>query len=136
MSRRKAALAAAMGVQRQRVNELCSSRTAMTAPTTLMLARVFGNSADFGPNAQRRSDLWEALCSSHEREPFERVRPLTTAARPAPGSPISQIGLSQKRRATRLSSDFGAPYFATGLRSASRMYCLPATAAISVFLSA
>ena len=43
----QAALAEAMGVQRKHVNELCNNRRAVTAPTALILARVFGNSPDF-----------------------------------------------------------------------------------------
>jgi addiction module HigA family antidote len=54
----QAALAERMGVQRKHVNELCNERRAVTAPTALILARVFGNSPDFWLNAQRRSDLW------------------------------------------------------------------------------
>ena len=53
------ALAEAMGVQRKHVNELCNDRRKAAAPTALILARVFGNSADFRLNVQRRSDLWE-----------------------------------------------------------------------------
>jgi addiction module HigA family antidote len=48
------ALAKAMGVQRKHVND----RRKVTAPTALILARVFGNSADFWLNVQRRTDLW------------------------------------------------------------------------------
>ena len=36
------ALAKAMGVQRKHVNELCNDRRNVTAPTALILARVFG----------------------------------------------------------------------------------------------
>src|SRR6266702_3947031 len=54
-------LAAAMGVQRKHVNELCNNRRSVTAPTALILARVFGNTAEFWLNVQRRNDLWEAL---------------------------------------------------------------------------
>jgi addiction module HigA family antidote len=56
------ALAKAMGVQRKHVNELCNDRRNVTAPTALILARVFGNSPDFWLNVQRRSDLWK-LCT-------------------------------------------------------------------------
>lgn len=45
-------LAEAMGVPRKHVNELCTGRRVLTAPTALMLARVFGNSADFWLNVQ------------------------------------------------------------------------------------
>lgn len=55
------ALAEAMGVERKLVNELCNDRRSVTADTALMLARVFGNSAEFWLNVQRRTDLWEVL---------------------------------------------------------------------------
>ena len=80
MSLTQGALAEAMGVQRKHVNELCNDRRAVTAPTALILARVFGNSPDFWLNVQRRTDLWEALHSPKERERIDRARPLTTAA--------------------------------------------------------
>jgi antitoxin HigA-1 len=70
------ALAAAMGVQRKHVNELCNNRRNVTAPTALILARVFGNSADFWLNVQRRSDLWEAMHSPSQRERIKRAKPL------------------------------------------------------------
>jgi addiction module HigA family antidote len=73
------ALAEAMGVQRKHVNEVCNGRRAVTAATALILARVFGNSADFWLNVQRRNDLWEAMHSPRERERIERARPLVTA---------------------------------------------------------
>jgi addiction module HigA family antidote len=69
-----------LDVQRKHVNELCKDRRAVTAPTALILARVFGNSPDFWLNVQRRSDLWEALHSPRERERIKRARPLTTVA--------------------------------------------------------
>src|ERR1700755_421271 len=74
------ALAEAMGVQRKHVNELCNNRRAVTAPTALILARVFGNSPDFWLNVQRRSDLWEAMHSPRDRKRIDRARPLTSAA--------------------------------------------------------
>ena len=74
------ALAEAMGVQRKHLNELCNNRRNLTAPTALILARVFGNSPDFWLNLQRRSDLWEAMHSPLERERVKRARPLTAAA--------------------------------------------------------
>jgi addiction module HigA family antidote len=73
-------LAKAMGVQRKHVNELCNNRRTVTAPTALILARVFGNSPDFWLNVQRRSDLWEAMHSPRERERIKRARPLGAAA--------------------------------------------------------
>jgi addiction module HigA family antidote len=76
----QAALAKAMGVQRKHVNELCNGRRNVTVPTALILGRVFGNSADFWLNVQRRSDLWEAMHSPDERERIARARPLNVAA--------------------------------------------------------
>jgi len=40
-----------------------------------MLARVFGNSADFWLNAQRRNELWEAPPSPQRRQRARPVRP-------------------------------------------------------------
>ena len=73
-------LAEAMGVPRNHVNELCNDRRAITADTALMLARVFGNSAEFWLNVQRRNDLWDALHSPKRRERIERARPLRRTA--------------------------------------------------------
>ena len=76
----QAALAEAMGVQRKHVNELCNDRRSLTAATALILARVFGNSPDFWLNVQRRTDLWEATHSPHQRARIDRARPLDLAA--------------------------------------------------------
>jgi len=76
----QAALAEAMGVQRKHVNELCNGRRNVTAPTALILARVFGNSPDFWLNVQRRSDLWKAMNSPSERKRIQRAKPLGAAA--------------------------------------------------------
>jgi addiction module HigA family antidote len=75
----QAALAAAMGVQRKHVNELCNNRRTVTAPTALILARVFGNSAEFWLNVQRRCDLWAATNSPRDRERIKRAKPLKAA---------------------------------------------------------
>lgn len=76
----QAALAEAMGVPRKHVNELCGNRRAVTAATALILARVFGNCADFWLNTQRRSDLWTVMNTPEQRERVERARPLSHAA--------------------------------------------------------
>jgi addiction module HigA family antidote len=73
------ALADAMGVQRKHVNELCNGRRAVTAPTALILARVFGNTPEFWLNVQRRTDLWEAMNSPRERQRVKRARRLIAA---------------------------------------------------------
>jgi len=76
----QAALAEAMGVPRKHVNELCNDRRNVTAPTALILARVFGYSPDFWLNVQRRGDLWETMNDPRERERIKRASPLHTAA--------------------------------------------------------
>lgn len=73
-------LAEAMGVPRKHVNELCNDRRSVTAPTALILARVFGNSAEFWLNIQRRGDLWNAMHNPKERGRVERAKPLPSAA--------------------------------------------------------
>jgi addiction module HigA family antidote len=73
-------VAEAMAVPRKHVNELCNNRRTITADTALILARVFGNSADFWLNVQRRNDLWDALHSPERRQRIERARRLRTAA--------------------------------------------------------
>jgi addiction module HigA family antidote len=75
----QSALAEAMGVPRKHVNELCRNRRAVTVPTALILARVFGNSEEFWLNLQRRTDLWDAMNSPGERARIERAKPLQTA---------------------------------------------------------
>ncbi len=74
------ALAEAMGVPRRLVNELCRDRRAITADTALMLARVFGNTAEFWLNLQRRTDLWEALHTPRRRKRIEQARALRPVA--------------------------------------------------------
>ncbi len=74
------ALAEAMGVPRKHVNELCNDRRSVTAPTALILSRVFGNSPDFWLNIQRRTDVWEATHSPRELARIERAKPLSSAA--------------------------------------------------------
>jgi addiction module HigA family antidote len=73
-------LARAMSVPRKHVNELCNDRRTITADTALILARVFGNTADFWLNVQRRNDLWKALHSPERRQRIERARRVRPAA--------------------------------------------------------
>ena len=79
LSLTQGALAEAMGVPRKHVNELCNDRRAVTVPTALILARVFGTTPDFWLNTQRRTDLWQALNSPQERARIHRARPLIPA---------------------------------------------------------
>jgi len=74
------ALAEAMGVERKLVNEICNGRRAVTADTALMLSRVFGNSAEFWLNVQRRTDLWEALHTPKRRQRIEQAKALQAVA--------------------------------------------------------
>lgn len=74
------ALAKAMGVPRKHVSELCNDRRSVTAATALMLGRVFGNSAEFWLNIQRRSDLWEVMNTPREWQRVARAKPLNEVA--------------------------------------------------------
>jgi addiction module HigA family antidote len=69
-------LAQKTGLPRKHINELCRNRRAVTADTALILSRVFGNSAEFWLNTQRRTDLWEALNTPERRARIERAQPL------------------------------------------------------------
>ena len=57
MALTQSALADAMGVPRKHVDELCNNRRRITADTALVLARVFGNSAEFWINTQTRNEI-------------------------------------------------------------------------------
>jgi addiction module HigA family antidote len=54
------ALAAALKVSRQTVNELLNGRRAVTSIMALRLSQLFGNSSRFWMNAQVALDLWNA----------------------------------------------------------------------------
>lgn len=69
-------LAEAMGVSRKTVNELCTNRRSITADTALMLAKVFGNTADFWLNLQQRNDVWRALNTPKRRARIDKAKPL------------------------------------------------------------
>ncbi len=79
MALTQAVLAEAMGVSRKHVHELCNNRRAVTAPTALILAKVFGNSADFWLNLQCRNDVWAAMHAPRELARIERAKPLVAA---------------------------------------------------------
>jgi addiction module HigA family antidote len=76
-------LAEKTGLPRKHVNELCRGRRSVTADTALILARVFGNSADFWLNTQRRMDLWEALNTPKRLIRIQRARPIRRNSRRA-----------------------------------------------------
>ena len=69
-----AGLADALGVSRQTINELLRERRAVSPGMALMLARLFGNSAEFWLNAQRAVDLWDAAKAIKTQ--VKRIKPL------------------------------------------------------------
>jgi addiction module HigA family antidote len=75
-------LAEKTGLPRKHVNELCRNRRAVTADTALILGRVFGNSADFWLNTQRRTDIWEALNTPNRLTRIQRAKPIGKIAKP------------------------------------------------------
>jgi len=76
-------LAERSGLPRKHVNELCRGRRAVTADTALILARVFGNSADFWLNVQRRTDLWEAMNTPTRATRIAKAIPIRQTTRRA-----------------------------------------------------
>jgi len=72
-----AALADALGVSRQTVNELLRGRRALSPEMALRLAQLFGNSPEFWLNVQRAVDLWDA--SQSLGESLCRIKPLQVA---------------------------------------------------------
>lgn len=71
------ALAKALGVSRQTMNELLRERRAVSPEMALRLARLFSNSAEFWLNAQRAVDLWDAAKALKTR--VERIKPMKVA---------------------------------------------------------
>ncbi len=71
------ALARAIGVSRQSINELLRERRKLSPEMALRLARLFGNTPEFWLNAQRAVDLWDA--SDTLKNDVARIRPLDAA---------------------------------------------------------
>jgi|TARA_B110000196_G_C21096456_1_gene640268 addiction module HigA family antidote len=71
------ALAEAIGVSRQTVNELLRERRSVSPEMALRLSRLFGNSPEFWVNAQRAVDLWDA--SKTIKKDVQRIKPLHPA---------------------------------------------------------
>lgn len=71
------ALAEALGVSRQSINELLRERRSVSPEMAIRLGRLFGNSAEFWLNAQRAVDLWEA--NQALKSEVARIRPLNAA---------------------------------------------------------
>jgi addiction module HigA family antidote len=72
------ALADAIHVPYQRINEIVRGRRGMTPSTALRLAKFFGMSAGFWMNLQLRWDLYFA--EQAEVEEIEAIRPYATAS--------------------------------------------------------
>ena len=72
-----AALAEAVGVSRQSVNELLRERRAVSPDMALRLARLFGNTPEFWLNAQRAVDLWDT--AEAIKKDVSRIKPLSAA---------------------------------------------------------
>lgn len=61
------------GTRITRVNQISRS---VTADTALMLATVFGNTADFWLKLQQRNDLWKALNTPKRRARIDKAKPI------------------------------------------------------------
>jgi len=71
------ALAKALGVSRQTVNEILRERRAITPAMALRLSRLFGNSPEFWLNAQHSRDLWDSEQLFYEE--LSHIQPLHAA---------------------------------------------------------
>ncbi len=72
-----AALAAALRVSRQTINEIIRERRAVTPVMALRLSRLFGNTPEYWLNAQNEYDLW--VSEQHFEQELERIHPLDAA---------------------------------------------------------
>ncbi len=71
------ALAEALGVSRQSVNELIRERRAVSPEMALRLGKLFGTSPEFWLQLQQNIDLWDAA-RGLKRE-IAHIRPLQVA---------------------------------------------------------
>lgn len=71
------ALASALGVSRQTVNELLREQRALTPLMALRLSRLFGNSPEFWLNAQHARDLWDS--EQRFRGELSKIQPVKAA---------------------------------------------------------
>ena len=83
-------LSSAMGVSRRTVNELCTGKRSITVDTALMLAKVFGNTANFWLNLQQNYDLWHAETASKE---WQKVKPFPQSMLHSNSSSYSEQGV-------------------------------------------
>lgn len=71
------AVAEALGMSSQSINDLIRERQALSPQVALRLSRLFGNSADFWLNAQQAVDIWEAREALGSL--LEEIQPLSIA---------------------------------------------------------
>jgi addiction module HigA family antidote len=71
------ALANALGVSRQTINELLRERRAITPVMALRLSRLFGNSPEFWLKVQHARDLWES--EQRLQKELNQIHPLNAA---------------------------------------------------------
>ena len=72
-----AALAEALKVSRQTINEILRERRAITPMMALRLSRLFATSPEFWLNAQNARDIWDSE-QQHKKE-LEQIQPLDAA---------------------------------------------------------
>jgi len=71
------AMATALGVSRQTINELLRERRSITPVMALRLSRLFGNSPEFWLNAQHAWDLWDS--EQRFKKELSKIQPLNAA---------------------------------------------------------
>lgn len=71
------ALAKALGVSRQTVNELLREQRSLTPLMALRLSRLFVNSPEFWLNVQHARDLWDS--EQRFNDELSKIRPVKAA---------------------------------------------------------
>lgn len=71
------AMATALGVSRQTINELLREHRAVSPIMALRLSRLFGNSPEFWLNARHAWDLWDSEQRFHNE--LSEIQPLNAA---------------------------------------------------------
>lgn len=71
------ALADALKVSRQTINEILRERRSISPMMALRLSRLFGNTPEFWLNAQNARDIWDS--AQQYRSELEQIQPLDAA---------------------------------------------------------
>jgi addiction module HigA family antidote len=71
------ALADALKVSRQTINEILRERRSITPVMALRLSRLFGNRPEFWLNAQNARDIWNS--EQHFKNELKQIHPLNAA---------------------------------------------------------